>query len=729
MTSGVGATIMSRESSMNNIVKLAVKMGTKTPQLIKLNQLHPLTEIIQSLCMEWNVTEPEKYALQNIEGCHRYITEDNRQDIKNGAVLELVPSPPRIVEEILGKLRLSSTREEKLEALEKLEKLSGDVTFAKEFIQKGGLSLLISAVEEGKYSEDCLALVLVSFLELMELGIEPWESLESGFIRKIANYITKSSGTMDRRTIQSCLGILENLVQTSPEKYSVVEKDVQLIHLIPHLRNPSEMVQQNVIALINALFAKADGIKKKQIACITESEVKNLIVTEVLSTKSMKAEMAHQLYVLQTLLLNQDADRMNTRLDPQNPNPDATEKIKKLRTIAFDQEVESRRYADDHRKLGFENELNPSLDFDVAPPGILALDCMHYFATYHKEKFMGLVLENSCRSDNHKCPFARTSILLTRALCEILGIGESPLEQGSNFQPMFFTCEKAFEETFSICIVLLNKTWREMRATLADIAQVLSVVKEQITRTIGEKPPPETMEEFKERLYRLNYKEIKELWKQERLNREESESQAPPILELKRKLMPEIEALIAQQRLNYLVQGTRFNKFSKGTREKGKYWYCRLSPNHKVLYYGDCDERSIPSIEELSNKLPISEVENLSVGKDTPHMKLGKDWKGKKAPAGLAGLAFSLHYTSDMPRSLDFIAMDEHVFDYWTDGLNTLMGTPMKSKEYEKDLETLLSMEVKIRLLDLEGIDIPYEPPEIPQISPTLLQELETLAS
>ena len=56
-------------------------------------------------------------------------------------------------------------------------------------------------------------------------------------------------------------------------------------------------------------------------------------------------------------------------------------------------------------------------------------------------------------------------------------------------------------------------------------------------------------------------------------------------------------------------------------------------------------------------------------------------------------------------------------------------GTPMKSKEYEKDLETLLSMEVKIRLLDLEGIDIPNEPPEIPQIPSTLLQELETLSS
>lgn len=42
----------------------------------------------------------------------------------------------------------------------------------------------------------------------------------------------------------------------------------------------------------------------------------------------------------------------------------------------------------------------------------------------------------------------------------------------------------------------------------------------------------------------------------------------------------------------------------------------------------------------------------------------------------------------------------------------------MTSKETEKDLDTLLSMDIKLRLLDTEGIKIPQNPPPIPDPPP-----------
>ena len=33
-----------------------------------------------------------------------------------------------------------------------------------------------------------------------------------------------------------------------------------------------------------------------------------------------------------------------------------------------------------------------------------------------------------------------------------------------------------------------------------------------------------------------------------------------------------------------------------------KYWFCRLSPNHKVLHYGDCEENDTPSTDQLASK-------------------------------------------------------------------------------------------------------------------------------
>ena len=40
--------------------------------------------------------------------------------------------------------------------------------------------------------------------------------------------------------------------------------------------------------------------------------------------------------------------------------------------------------------------------------------------------------------------------------------------------------------------------------------------------------------------------------------------------ELREQITPEIMELIKQQRLNYLVEGTRFTKYSKGQRMKGE---------------------------------------------------------------------------------------------------------------------------------------------------------------
>lgn len=82
------------------------------------------------------------------------------------------------------------------------------------------------------------------------------------------------------------------------------------------------------------------------------------------------------------------------------------------------------------------------------------------------------MLENSCRADEHECPFGRTSVELVKLLCEVLRIGEAPSEQGQNYHPMFFTHDHPFEEFFCICIILLNKTWKEMRATIEDFVKV-----------------------------------------------------------------------------------------------------------------------------------------------------------------------------------------------------------------------------------------------------------------
>ena len=95
--------------------------------------------------------------------------------------------------------------------------------------------------------------------------------------------------------------------------------------------------------------------------------------------------MAHQLHVLQTLMLNVLEDKMNKVIDPNDA--DAQEKIKELRRIAFDsvgggldpasfKDVTARKASPkDFRKLGFRNDANPLLDFGqlTIPPTFFSL--------------------------------------------------------------------------------------------------------------------------------------------------------------------------------------------------------------------------------------------------------------------------------------------------------------------------------------------------------------------
>lgn len=96
------------------------------------------------------------------------------------------------------------------------------------------------------------------------------------------------------------------------------------------------------------------------------------------------------------------------------------------------------------------------------------------------------------------------------------------------------------------------------------------------------------------------------------------------------------------------------------------------------------------------------------VGKNCPFLK------GKRTPVSYA---FSLQLVSE-PSELDFIAPDDKVFDVWTDGINALLEQPLTSKTAIENLEMLLDMQIRIQMLDLEGIVIPDAPPPIPDDPP-----------
>ncbi|XP_048079564.1 engulfment and cell motility protein 3 isoform X5 [Ursus arctos] len=725
-----------------NVVKIAVQMPDAIPQLIQLDQAKPLAAVLKEVCDAWSLVHAESYALQFADGHRRYITENNRTEIKNGSILCLSTAPDLEAERLLGGLQ-SGSRERRRETLQHLVSLAPDVTFAQEVISRDGLQKLGTIIEDGDDLGEVLTLALRAFLELMEHGMVSWETLSIPFVRKVVCYVNMN--LMDAWVQPLALRLLESVTLSSPALGQLVKSEVPLDRLLVHLQVMNQQLQTKAMALLTALLQGASPTERKQ-ACAHHALA--VLQNIIHSAAPLGDEMAHHLYVLQALTLGLLEPRMRTPLDPYSQ--EQREQLQALRQAAFESEGESlgtglsadrRRSlcAREFRKLGFSNS-NPAQDLERVPPGLLALDNMLYFSRHapsaysrvsnrvggiwqgpcglscapHPILFFYLppppqfVLENSSREDKHECPFARSSIQLTVLLCELLRVGEPCSETAQDFSPMFFGQDQSFHELFCVSIQLLNKTWKEMRATQEDFDKVMQVVREQLARTLALKPS--SLELFRTKVNALPYGEVLRLRQTERLHQEGT--LAPPILELREKLKPELMGLIRQQRLLRLCEGTLFRKISS-RRRQDKLWFCCLSPNHKVLQYGDVEEgASPPTLESLPEQLPVADIKALLTGKDCPHVREKGSGKQNK---DLYELAFSVSYDhGEAEAYLNFIAPSKREFHLWTDGLSALLGSPMGSEQTRLDLEQLLTMETKLRLLELENVPIPEQPPPIP---------------
>ena len=647
---------------------------------------------------------------------YKIVTEHEKSEM-NAKIIELQDSPAVSSSTIIKIIEDWSVDNKDLQTtLEDLKDKAVDPSFAAEFLSRSGLETLITGVVT-KFRSNELGLVLHAVSSLLdhqvyaEAGSIQEPSQE--FIVKLAELTSKESNW--NTAIRCALHILALYVKEDKNK-DMIDQKITFPNLIALLGNNDLDIQLTSLGLINSLLNKVDQERKRNmIRSLQEREARSLILDSLVSkSKETQTQLVcHQLYLLQYHMFSLLNTRLNTPIQPQDNV--ALQKIKDLRSTAFDTGSpgvkNNTKYTQDYTKLGFKDTKDPSRDFLETPPGMLALECMDYFAKQHQEKFMKVVLENSCRQDNHECPFAISSCELVTLLTDILGVGKPPVPHQIRFHEMFFKAEHPFEEFFSHSIVIFNKTWRDMRATRHDFNKVLNVVREQLETSLNPEnrhERPKTFDQFRGNV--KTYSEISKKWQAEAKNREAWENSAP-VTELKEHLVPEIEELIRQQRANFMVEGTRFNRIKKtGEQVKNQFRYVKLSINHKTIYVGDWNsDKSSPTIEDLEPKLHLENVADIRTGAGCDFLReYKKDFKDQYSK-----LAFSL-VDINGDSLLDLVAPDELTQNYWVDGLNNLKNKQMQSEDFIKERQILLNMEIKLRLLDLEGIDLPQQAPPIP---------------
>jgi len=359
-----------------------------------------------------------------------------------------------------------------------------------------------------------------------------------------------------------------------------------------------------------------------------------------------------------------------------------------------DAQLES-RVSEQWKLLGFQGT-DPATDFRGM--GVFGLEQLVYFAESHTDVFRKIVNGQLARKER-EYPVAVAGINLTQKLYEILKVNDETPE-GTIF-PILFAHKHAFEEMYCSSFQVLDYTWDDMNASYMDFPKVIAAVHKQIVEVVEARPL--TLEQFH---FAACCKG------QQMAMGDEADGEEPEALKkLRTQVKKENLEIVKQQKLAYLVDGCSFKVLKaqqKGKNVAQQYLFARLSENHQELGYGPIsDPTEVPSA--LPNIIvKVGDLNGVVVGQDVP------SFNKKKVTEDMATLSFAIVLKDDKG-CVEFMANSRDEFVNWTDGLRALMGKPMECAETLDEAKTLVTLEMKVRLLDLEGIDIPRETPPVPE--------------
>ncbi|CAF1533950.1 unnamed protein product [Adineta steineri] len=801
------------------------------PKLIELDPNIPLNDYISKICDDWKIPRSNSihFALR-YDDTHKFVTEQNRSQIPTGQVFYLSLSHEDEVQDIIKYLSSNDYHRYDSIALERLKLAGEDETFALEFVEQKGLDYLLKLFihdEKSNNYENFTSNLLRSLHNIMinQQAIN-WDNLQSidTIIDQLISGINYSK--VPRSHSSSAMMILYSIINHESKYSTKIIQTLEITHLLVYCSKQHDMeTQYYALALINIIMSKGNQILRSSLLTAMSNTVVAIRLRELvqsiinsdehsnndsftsldtitLSTRHLsRSSLIQQLCLLQRFYLNElYTDAMNTL--PDRYDTKYRDMISELRRSAFDtdlllseqscQDLNARvssvsmnetitnprrveALQRDYERLGFQDLREPIKDFQIIPSGILSLQNLFYFCIHQKNDFIRFVLENSCKTLQQQCPLVKSAIEITQILCTLFSIGVEPNRHQihKDYFLLFYIISSFFEQAFVRCLLLFNKTWKEMRACDVDFQVVSSVVYQQISQSLDDisltnsstiilnktltssstnqiisSPINKsilntsltsvtlqrfTFDYFSERLNTNNYKDICKRRDEKELKREETIMKLPIVETLKERLRPHVESLTRQARLKTMKKGQIFMTIesrpgAKKTKNRLMYW--QLLDNEKHV---QCSESSTSTTIKENNSSSTSltrtmiSIENIKdVQCNIDQSRSGSFTNQERVPKLPRHSNAHTSVTIILQNDTTYTLLCENDYDMscWSDGYNILLHKEMDSFYTREDMESLLNLLCQLQILELDSplITLPqYQlsvPSRLPPIRP-----------
>lgn len=287
-----------------------------------------------------------------------------------------------------------------------------------------------------------------------------------------------------------------------------------------------------------------------------------------------------------------------------------------------DDDAKRRHNPEKWRRLGFESE-TPAWEFEEV--GFLGMRDLTDYVKKHEDGFQKLLLEQSTKPTEQRCPVARASLAVTEILYEHFEVDKSDLDDVKNY--LALESRSGFEKVFKPLILQWSclhisglqaffRLWTATGAELEDFVKVVELVRILLEAVVGGATRTKDVKEVEDEIEEFEYQRLRQL-QMELLELTYEDTWGHHLRQVRDELSHEALQFVKEQRIRCLLQGAWFpnglsykaegapvTKLDLKRSVPSSYRFVKLSHNRRYLHYADFDSQGEdePGLEALCDK-------------------------------------------------------------------------------------------------------------------------------
>ena len=424
-----------------------------------------------------------------------------------------------------------------------------------------------------------------------------------------------------------------------------------------------------------------------------------------------------------------------------------------------EESVKRRHNPEKWRRLGFESE-NPAWDFeDVGYLGMLDLT---EYVKQHEDGFQKLLLEQSTKLVEQRCPIARASLAVTSILYELFDVEKADvddaklqlsLESRMNFDKVFKPLVLQWSLLHNAGLQAFFRLWQTTGAETEDFIKIFDLVRILLEVVIGGASRVSDVHEVEAEIEHFELARLRRV-QMELLEATYEDHWDHHLGRIRDELEHEAFQFVKEQRIRCLLGGAWFVNCRDPNSENGAptkpdinsanpkpHRYVKLSHNRRFLHYADFDVQGDeePNLDELLQKIDLTAAfvtSNISTSSEpnssATTLKATNDFVSDRKisihgylssdsrPTSSKSQARTGSTATKAPRK-EVILLTLHppnrsLAVEWQDGLRMLLDLQPITSETGRLIAIVQDYGLKIRLLNVRFDDMALaaEAPEIP---------------